>query len=362
MIIIGCDFHPSGQQIYGVDSQTGEVVADRWIQHGGEEVRQFYASLAAGARVGVEATGNLLWFERLLADCGHELWLGDAGAIRAQETRKQKADRRDAQLIAQLLLEQRFPRIWVASLSERDLRQLVLHRHKLVRMRAQVKTQLQHLALDQGVQQKRKLWSVRGRQQLQALELEPWTRRRRDDLLKLLDYLDRECEQLDQAVAQAAHAHPLAQLLMTHPGVGPVISLAMVLTVGPVERFANSRKLVSYLGLNPAEHSSGERRRLGGISKQGSPLLRYLLVQGAQTAAQADADWQRQYRRLAVQKHRGVAKVMIARKLAVRLYWMLRTGKPYPEVVHTRGSSSHPVVATPTPTDLNERPASQRNK
>jgi transposase len=361
MLIIGCDFHPSGQQVFAIDEDTGEVVADRWMEHGGDEVKQFYESLPRGARVGVEASGNMLWFERLLERCGHELWIGDAAAIRRQDGRKQKHDRRDAELMARLLKEGRFPKLkWVPSLAERDLRQLVLHRHKLVRMRAQVKCQLQHIALNQGMQRKHKLWTREGRQMLESLELEPWTKRRRDDLLRLLEELGKHCWELDVAVIEAAQANAQARLLMTQPGVGPVISLAMVLTVGDVKRFAGSRQLVSYLGLNPSENSSGERRRQGAISKQGSSFMRYLLVQGAQSAAKADPAWKRQYQRLAVRKHRAIAKVMIARKLAVRLYWMLQSNMPYPAVVRMQGSSSHPVVQGPT--CLSERPASQRKR
>lgn len=357
MKIIGCDFHPSGQQVFGMETATGEIFADRWIAHQAREVDEFYGSLAAGVVVGVEASGNMLWFERKLAQYGHRLRIGDAGRIRAQDGRKQKHDRRDAELIARLLREERFPDLrWVPSLPERDLRQLLVHRDKLVGMRRQVKNQLQHIALNQGQQKKRQLWSKGGRALLQQLPLEPWTARRRDDLLRWLDQLEQECAGLDQAVAKAAEANAEARQLMTHPGIGPVISLAFVLTVGPIERFAHSRELVSYLGLNPSEDSSGERRRLGGISKQGSVFLRRLLIQGAQTAVRGDAELNRQYRRLAARQHRAVAKVMVARKLAVRLFWMRKTRVTYPELVRMRGSSSHFVVGK---TDrLNERPAS----
>jgi transposase len=345
VIIIGCDFHPSGQQVYGVDDQTGEVIADQWISHQGEELEQFYGSLPAGAEVGVESSGNMLWFERRLRQYGHKLRIGDATQIRSRETRKQKHDRRDAQLIARLMLEKGFPELeWVPSLEQRDQRQLLMHRHKLVRMRAQIKNQLQHIALNQGEQKKRQLWTRAGRELLEKLELEPWTARRRDELLQLLDTLNQYCEQLERAVTEAAQANADARLLMTHPGIGPVISLAWVLTLGKLERFQTSRQVVSYLGLNPAEQSSGERRRLGSISKQGSSFLRVLLVQGAQSAVKGDAELARQYRRLAVKKNKAIAKVMIARKLAVRMFWMLKTKKQYPEAVGMRGSSSHPVV------------------
>jgi len=268
MVIIGCDFHPSGQQVYGIERESGEVVAEGWIAHSGKEVDQFYAALPAGAVVGVESSGNLLWFERKLAQYGHRLRIGDAAQIQAHEVRKQKHDRRSAELIARLLWEGRFPDLrWVPSLAERDLRQLLLHRDKLVRMRTQVKNQLQHIAMNQGQQKKRQLWSQGGRALLEKLPLEPWTARRRDDLLRWLDQLDQECASLDEAVEQAAAANAEAGRLRTHPGIGPVISLAFVLTIGPITRFQRSRELVSYLGLNPSEQSSGERRRLGGISQ-----------------------------------------------------------------------------------------------
>lgn len=357
MLIIGCDFHPSGQQVFGIDDQSGEVIADRWLSHSGKELEEFYGSLPAGTEVGVESSGNMLWFERKLSQYGHRLRVGDAAKIRAKETRKQKTDRRDAELIARLMLEKNFPDLaWMPTLRQRDLRQLLMHRHKLVRMRAQVKNQLQHIAMNQGQQKKRQLWTVKGRELLERLELEPWTARRRDDLLRLLDTLGGYCEGLEMAVKRAAYEQPEARLLMQQPGIGPVISLAYMLTIGDIQRFQRSREVVSYLGLNPSEQSSGQRRRLGSISKQGSSFLRLLLIQGAQTAVRGDEELGRQYRRLAMRKNKAMAKVMVARKLAVRMFWMLKTNTQYPEPVRMRGSSSHPGVETSVA--LCERPAS----
>ena len=341
MKIIGCDFHPSFQQIAMVDMQTGEYTERRLTP---EEARQFYAELEGPVLVGMEACGNTLWFERLLASLGMEMWLGDAGKIRAMEVRKQKTDRRDAQLLLQLLLEERFPRVWVPTPEQRDVRQLLLHRHKLVCMRRQVKNELQHLALNQGVQQKRKLWSAAGRERLEALPLEGWTKQRREDSLELLDELNRRVAKLDVAAQQEADRDAVARLLQTHPGVGPITALAFSLTLGTIERFARSRQVVSYLGLNPAEHSSGGRQRLGGISKQGNPLLRSLLVEAGQSAARSVPELQRAYQRLKHRKHSGVGKVMVARKLAVRLFWIGKKQQPY-AAARTQGSPSHHVVA-----------------
>jgi transposase len=359
MKIIGCDFHPSFQQIAMVDSETGETT-ERRLLHADGEAQRFYESLRGPVVVGIESSGNTLWFERLLEKLGHQLLMGDATAIRAASPRNQKCDPRDARNVLQLLLEKRFPTIWVPTMAERDVRQLLKHRHTLVQMRTRAKNQLQHIALNQGMQKKSKLWTRAGMEQLKNLELEPWTKRRRDDLLKMLEQLDRQIAELNQAVEAEAERWPKAVLLRSHPGVGPIVALATVVTLGDVSRFARGKHVASYLGLIPREHSSGEHRRLGAITKQGNSFMRFLLVQAGMSAARGDAELGRVYKRLAQSKHHGVAKVAIARKLVLRLYWMLRTNRRYPEVVRMRGSSSH-SVAEVMADRLSEPPASRRS-
>jgi transposase len=244
----------------------------------------------------------------------------------------------------QLLMEGRFPRIWTPSSEQKDLRQLLIHRHKLVRLRANVKNELQHLALNQGMQKKRRLWSAAGQKALVALALQPWTGRRREDLLKLMGMLDEQIAPLDQAVQQAAEQNQNARLLLTQPGVGPITSLAFVLTMGDVKRFPRGKQVASYLGLIPREYSSGGHQRLGSISKQGNRFLRMLLVEAAQVAVRCDPQFRNEYLHRCYRKPKGVAKVAAARKLAIRLYWMLRTQRPYPEVVRIESRSRVPLV------------------
>ena len=190
MLIIGCDFHPSFQLVSIFDNQSGEVKQMR-LGHRAE-AEAFYRSLASPALVGMEACGHYPWFERLLAECGHELWLGDASQIRASDVRKQKTDRRDADHILTLLRENRFPRIWVPTLAERDLRQLLVHRHKQVQARTRVKNQLQAMALSHGIQRKGKLWTGAGRTLLEQLPLERYGAQRRRQLLSALDRFNQE--------------------------------------------------------------------------------------------------------------------------------------------------------------------------
>jgi len=343
MKIVGCDFHPSFQQVAILDLSTGEVLELKLV-HATGEAERFYRELGGPVLIGMESMGNTLWFERLMEELGHELWVGDAAQIRASYVRRQKTDKRDAGHILTLLLEKRFPRIWVPSQLERDQRQLLLHRHRLVGMRTRVKTELQHLAMNQGLQQKRSLWSVRGRAELEKLSLGRWTARRRADLLQVLDMLEAQVGELDEAVAKVAFSNSQARLLMTQPGVGPITALAFVVTIGDVRRFKRGKQVASYLGLIPSERSSGSKRRLGAISKQGNVFLRTMLVEAAQSAVRHDEEFKKEYAHRCHQKPKGVAKVAAARKLAVRLYWMLRTQKPYCKAVHNEGSPSHPVV------------------
>jgi transposase len=201
-----------------------------------------------------------------------------------------------------------------------------------------VKNGLQHLALNRGVQQKSRLWSARGRAVLEELLLAGWAARRRGDLLGLLAELDRQVAELDAAVSQAADGDEQARLLMSQPGVGPVTALAFVLTISDVSRFQHSKQVTSYVGMIPREHSSGGRQRLGAISKQGNRFLRQLLLEAAQTTTRLDPGFRKQYQARCHNKAKAVAKVAAARKLAVRLYWMLRTQKPYPEIAHIESS------------------------
>src|SRR5205809_1228394 len=328
MLIIGCDYHPGFQQIAFVDTETGEC-GERRLTHR-EEAEQFYGMLKErSVRVGMEASGHARWFERLLSDLQFELWIGDASEIRTKRVRKQKTDRQDAQLLLRLMVEDRFPRIWVAGAENRDLRQLLWHRHRLVQMRTRVMNQLHVVALSEGLRRKKALWRPAGRNQLESLILAPWASRRRQDLLDLLDQLSPKIQELTRALEDEVEKRPVTRRLMTHPGVGPLTALAFELVIGSPERFHCGKQIASYIGLVPSEESSGDRRRLGHISKQGNSLLRFLLVEAAQVTVRSHPQWGSKFFHLAMRRGRKIAKVAMARKLAVHLYWMWRQGCDY---------------------------------
>src|SRR6476660_8442922 len=305
MIIVGCDYHPGFQQIAFVDTETGEL-QERRLEHG-EAAEKFYRDLAAqgmNVRVGMEASGHARWFERLLAELNFELWIGDTTEIARKRERKQKTDRQDAQHILQLLMEHRFPKIWVPSWENRDLRQLLWHRHRMVQMRTRIMNQLQAVALNEGLRCKKRLWRQHGREQLESFRLAPWASRRREDLLELLDRLNPTIAELSQSIDQEAEKFPEVRWLMTHPGVGPLTALAFVLIIGRADRFQCGKQIAAYLGLVPLEDSSGNRRRLGHITKQGNALLRFLLVEAAQVTVRSLPEWRSKYVHLTMRRGR----------------------------------------------------------
>jgi transposase len=330
-MLIGVDYHPSFQTIAFLVEETGEY-DERELHHSDGEAERFYRNLkqrGISVRIGMEATGYSRWFERLLAELGFEVWIGDPAEIKAKRVKKQKTDREDARLLLKLMREDRFPRIWVPSPENRDLRQLLWHRHRLVQMRTRIMNQLQALAMNEGQRWKKKLWSEKGRAVLDKLALAPWASRRRKELLELLDRMDPSIEELTAAVEQEAEKRPDALRLMTHPGVGPITALAYVLIIGTPTRFPRGKQIGNYIGMTPSEDSSAGKQRLGHISKQGSSLLRFLLVEAAQAAARTNPDWKRRYIHLAMRRHKNIARVAMGRRLAIRLYWMWRNGCEY---------------------------------
>jgi transposase len=330
MRIIGCDLHARQQTISMVEIETGEVT-QKTLVHEGEAVREFYAALPKPVLVGLEATGSMFWFLRLLEELGIQYRVGHPAAIRKAETRKQKHDQRDAQLIRQLLVEKRFPQIWLPTAEQRDLRTLLQHRHQLVRMRVMTQNGLQAVALSQGVRRGARLWSQAGQRELDSLPLAGYLGTRRQQLQELRQALTERLQQLDQVVSEQAEQRAGARLLLSHPGVGPITALATEVFLGEARRFPNAKAVASYVGMIPSEHSSGGQQRTGRLSKQGNPLLRQLWVEAARAAARKDARLKQFYRRKLVQKGLGKAVVATARKLGIRLWILLRDQIDYAE-------------------------------
>jgi len=321
-----------------LETATGEMV-NLTLKHEGNEVREFYSQLPRP--VGIEATGSMHWFLNLMDELGIECRVGHPATIRAAAPRRQKNDRLDADLILKLVAENRFPAIWLPTKELLDLRALVRHRHQWVRMRTRIQNALQAIALANGLRRGPSLWSYDGQAKIAFLPLLP---HRRSALQAMYQKMDEEIEKLTQQVAEQAGQRSGARRLMTHPGVGPVTALATDVFLGDPKRFADGKALASYVGLIPREYSSGGRQRLGGVTKQGSPLLRFLWGEAGAHAVRRNPELKRFYRRKLVQKGLGRARVAVARKLGIRLWIMLRDEIDYQEFCR-RGQKQHSGAA-----------------
>src|SRR5688572_1478505 len=330
-VYCGVDFHARQQTICCLTTEDGVIVTYELKHDNKEAVRSFYAHLPRPALVGLEAGGYSLWFEQLLEELGHEIWLGDATEIRLCARRRQKNDRRDAALILDLLVRDEFPRIHRQAPLSREILRMLRYRHRLVKIRTIIKNCLQAVAIQSGLALKANLFTRAGLAQVQALAMPLTTQQQREPWLQLLPSLDQRINGCEQCLGEQAAADPRVRRLQTHPGVGLLTSLAVVHTLDPVSRFPNQRKVAAYGGFDPCEDSSADRKRYLGISKAGSKLLRFLLIEAGQTAVKEDAELKRFYQRLAQRKNKPKAKVAVARKLLIRSFILLRDEIDYAE-------------------------------
>ena len=330
-VYCGVDFHARVQTVCYCNLTEGEIYT-RELHHQRDDIRDFYAQFTGQqVIIGLEASGFSLWFEELVEELGYQVWLGDSTEIRRRARRRQKNDRRDAELILGLLMREEFPRVHRPSVQSREVLRQLRYRQRLVKLRTMIKNSLQALSLNAGLSLRSKLTTRKGREQLLAATLSPSLSYQRGDWLSLLDELDQRIKQTEKRLEQQARGDVRVQRLRTHPGIGLLTSLGLVHTLEPITRFSNSRKVVAYAGLDPMERSSAERQRFLGISKSGSSLLRFLLIEAANVAVRSEAELKRFYRQIAHRRGIAKAKVAVARKLLVRAYILLRDEIDYAE-------------------------------
>ena len=330
-VYIGVDFHARKQTISYLTTEDGEIRRLE-LDHEKDDIRAFYAQFHSQAVVvGFESSGYAAWFEELLEELGCETWIGHAAAIRKYARRRQKNDRRDADLILELMVAGDFPRLHRYSRESREVLQQLRYRQRLVKMRTMVINSLRFMVGSRGVTLRGTLQSRPGQARLQQVALPPPLGQQRDELLRLLIEIQQKVETVEEWLKQKAEADAQVQGLRTHPGIGLMTGLCLVATLESIERFANPRKVTAYVGFDPVEDSSGERRRMGSISKQGSRLLRLLLVEAGQVAARRDQELGQVYRRVTLRRGHATAKVAVARRLLVRAFIMLRDEIDYAE-------------------------------
>ena len=329
-IYCGVDFHARVQTVSYCDSQQGEIHTID-LHHQEDDLHSFYSQFKGDVIVGLEASGYSPWFEQMLEELGHQVWIGDAAQIRRLAKRRQKNDHRDAELILDLLVNGGFPRLHRPSAESREVLNQLRYRNRLVKIRTMTKNNLRALSIRAGLAAKSTLLTRGGRDKLKALPMGQSASLQREHWFDLLKGLNDKIAEVDDWLKQQAKANQRVTLLQTHPGIGLLTSLGLTHLLDPVSRFSSSRKVTAYLGLEPMESSSGEKKRMLSISKAGSRLLRYLIIEAAHTAIKYDAELKRFYIRLSRSKGKHKAIVAVGRKLLVRSYIMLRDGIDYEE-------------------------------
>lgn len=346
-VYVAVDFHAREQTISWCDTADGEVHR-RKLRHQHDDVRKFYEQFSGEVIVGFEASGYSAWFEQMLAELGHTIWLGNPAEIRRKAPRRQKNDRRDADLMLDLLLKGDFPRVHAFSEASRTVLRQLRYRHKLVKVRTIAKNSLQAIGINAGLPWRSRLLTQAGIEQLQTLSLSPVLSQQRDEWLALIKLMNKQIGTVEESLQQRAQADAAVALLRTHPGIGLLTALALRYTLEPISRFISPRAVTAYVGFDCVEDQSADRRRMGSISKQGSRLLRFLLNEAGQTAARKDPQLKQFYQRLRHRRDKPKAKVAVARKLLVRSFIMLRDQIDYAEFVR-RGVAARVARETHSP-------------
>lgn len=321
-LYMGVDFHPHSQTVCWVDPDTGELKTNTFRHHERDELARFYQMMPPSV-VGIEVSGKATWFEDLLFENNHQLVVGDPRLIRKRAVSVHKSDKRDAELIWNLLSNDEFPYLWRRSQKSDQLLELLKLRSSLVKQRTQNYNRLQALAHEFGLA-KGKMETKHFRLVLQSVELNQIKSLQRQTLFDTADFLSQQILHLENHLHREAVQDTSVQLLLTQPGVGILTALCLVHTLGDVRRFHSTRQISSFVGLCRLEKSSGARTRFGSISRTGSPLLRFLLGQSANIAIRYDERLKAFYKRLSKKKPKRVAKTATARKLLVKLSIMLR--------------------------------------
>ena len=352
-IYIGVDFHARQQTLCYLTTESGEIQLHELKHQDKGAVRNFYAQFNGHVIVGLEASGYSPWFERLLEELGCEIWLGNATEIRRRARWRHKNDRRDAELILDLMVHNEFPRLYLPPLQSREVLRMLRYRQKLVKIRTMGKNSLQALALQSGLAKGSHLFTKAGQQEWDTVPMTPAMQWQRQQWLQLLAPLNqRLLETMVWLKQQSQHDQRICRL-RTHPGIGLLTALCVVHSLEPVNRFRNTRKVAAYAGFDPLERSSADKKRFLGISKAGSRILRYLVIEAAHIAIRKDDDLKRFYKRLSDRRGRPQAKAAVGRKLLIRAYIMLRDEIDYAEfqrrAVAVRLARFSPGHQCPTP-------------
>ena len=324
---VGIDLHRKRSQVAVLDEHGSEVLSRR-IVNDPETFLEFLESIEGESRIALEATYGWEWLADVLEDAGYELHLAHPLRTNAIASARVKTDAVDARTLAHLLRTDLLPEAYVSPRELRELRDLLRHRVALTRMRSALKQRVGAILAKHGIARPySNLFGPGGMSFLAELELREGPRRRLDSLLSLLAEIDREIDQTSREIDQRAKADPYVEVLCQIRGIGRYIAMLVIAEIGDISRFASARHLCAWAGLTPTVRSSDGRARLGHITGQGSPALRWALVEAAQHSGRGGGPLRDAYERISKRRGKSVAKVAVARKILTLCFYGLRDGE-----------------------------------
>lgn len=327
--IIGLDIHKRFAEVAVLRPGAREPQRLRFPSEAGA-IRAFAARLGPDDRVALESCTNAFAFHRLLCQHAGEVVVSNPLKTRVIAEAKVKTDKVDAETLARLLAADFLPPVWVPDPQTDALRHLVFHRHGLVQQRTQVKNRI-HALLHRNLiaPDVTDLFGQRGRHLLGTVALPPHERTLLDADLRVFDFLQLEIAAAERDLARATHDDPQVRRLMTLPGIALTSAVALRAAIGDIARFRTPQRLVSYFGLNPSVHQSGEKAYGGHISRRGRSHARGICAEAAHLVVRVPGPFRAFFERLRRRKPHNVAITAVARKIVVLVWHMLTEREDY---------------------------------
>jgi len=338
---IGCDAHKK-YSVFVMRDERNKVSQPVRVEHEKEIYRRYLETLPAGSPIAVETTGNWYWIVDAMEQAGHHPALAHAAKSKLMMGHTNKTDKLDAGGLAALLRNGTLPTVWIPHGELRDQRELPRMRLTLVHMRTALKNRIHATFAKYGInfEEESDLFGKKGRRAMmdRLPELPPETRLTVEQELEILDRLGEQIDQAEKRIKELIAVTPDMKLLMSIPGVGPVLAISIALEVGDVNRFPDNQRLASYAGTVPRINASGGRTRFGKTRPDVNHYLKRAFVEAANTIVLHQTRWPdrhavRLYQRIKANKGHGKAVVAVGRHLAESTYWVLKKQEPYKEPV-----------------------------
>jgi transposase len=324
---VGIDLHRKRSHVAVIDEQ-GELTVSRRIVNDRDTFLELLGDPGDETHVALEATYGWEWLAELLEEAGYDLHLAHPLRTRAIASARVKTDAIDAKTLAHLLRTGFLPEAYIAPRELRDLRELLRHRATLTRMRSAVKNRVHAILAKHGIANEHSdLFGKGGREFLEQLELRDAPRRRLDSLMSLICDFDREIDATTREIEEQAKADDRVDVLTQIRGVGRYTAMLIIAEIGDITRFPTARHVCSWAGLAPSVRSSDGKARLGHITRQGSPALRWALVEAAPKITTGSGPLRDKFERIAKRRGRKIAKVAVAREILTLAYYGLRDGE-----------------------------------